>query len=70
MGKLLGFDYQRRWFCERNVWLCKVYGQCGGQQPRSCCAPPCRPPMPRCCSSPCTISPCCPAPRLTLCQPG
>ncbi|CAL8118427.1 unnamed protein product [Orchesella dallaii] len=33
MGKLLGFDYQRRWFCERNVWMCKVYGQCGG----GCC---------------------------------
>ena len=30
MGKLLGYDYQRRWFCERNVWLCQVYGQCGG----------------------------------------
>lgn len=34
MGKLLGFDYQRRWFCERNVWMCKVYGQCGGG---TCC---------------------------------
>ncbi len=30
MGKLLGMDYQRRWFCERNVWMCQVYGQCGG----------------------------------------
>jgi len=20
----------RRWFCERNIWMCQVYGQCGG----------------------------------------
>lgn len=45
MGKLLGFDYQRRWFCERNVWMCKAYGQCGGNWSQLCNPSPCASPV-------------------------